>query len=297
MMMKQLLDEIIGAVKVFKFLLFPKKWLVAGPYTGELGWEMMVWQGYVRALRRRYKNLLVISYPFSSVFYEDCTFIPQDRKLIDSGFGLGVMNRKKTAELVQEYIGDQIKPGEYDLLLPHDLTRIPRRILLRPVFPKLGKENDGIFDFDVVFHFRDFERKGDLGSKSYPREDADRLFLMCREKGLSCACIGHPEMAYCPEGCEDRRSLDMAVAIDAISKARLVCGGSSAPMHLASLCAKPMVVWIGHGADIERYISYWNPRKSPVFVVTEETFQPSPDQVFTVLCQASDDQENGWQGD
>ena len=78
----------------------------------------------------------------------------------------------------------------------------------------------------------------------------------------------------------------MGVAIDAISRARLVCGGSSSPMHLASLCAKPIVVWIGNGADIERYVSYWNPYKSPVYNVTEESFRPPPEQVFAVLCAA-----------
>lgn len=120
----------------------------------------MVWQGYVRALRKRYANVMVISYPSSHVFYEDCTFVPHNLNLINSGFGLGLMSRKKTRALLQEYIGTQLRPDEYDVFFPHDLAGITRRILLKPVFKKLGDQNQSAFDVDVAFHFRDFEREG-----------------------------------------------------------------------------------------------------------------------------------------
>lgn len=287
-MIGKLVNSLTGTISVLRCLLFPRKWLVAGPYTGELGWEMMVWQGYVRAIGRRYSKVLVISYPSSSVLYENSTFVAHDKTLIESGFGLGAMSRRSNQELIRNCVRNRLASKEYDIFLPNDLNRITRRLLLRPIFVRLKAKRSDATKFDIVFHFRDFERPGDK-RKSYPHAYANRLFMLCAQGGLTCVCIGHPDMSYCPEGCEDRRSLDMAVAIDVISNSHVIVGGSSSPMHLASLCAKPIVVWIGDGADIERYISYWNPHKSPVYVVTDKSFQPAPEDVFEMLSIALKD--------
>ena len=98
--------------------------------------------------------------------------------------------------------------------------------------------------------------------------------------------VAHPEMSCCPPGCEDRRAFGLETGINAVSRARIVVGGSSASMHLGSLCAKPIVVWIGNGADIERYLSYWNPFGSPVFPVTDQTFRSRPKQLVATLERA-----------
>jgi len=33
--------------------------LIAGPFLGEFGWELMQWQGYIRQLSKFYKNTIV----------------------------------------------------------------------------------------------------------------------------------------------------------------------------------------------------------------------------------------------
>src|SRR4029077_21297644 len=50
--------------------LLPKRNLFAGPYAGEFGWELMQWQGFVRARRAPYEQVHVLTYPRRELFYE-----------------------------------------------------------------------------------------------------------------------------------------------------------------------------------------------------------------------------------
>ncbi len=50
----------------------PRKNLFAGPYAGEFGYELMQWQGFVRARRPYYENVPVLTYPGRVYLYEGC---------------------------------------------------------------------------------------------------------------------------------------------------------------------------------------------------------------------------------
>jgi ADP-heptose:LPS heptosyltransferase len=63
-----------------------------------------------------------------------------------------------------------------------------------------------------------------------------------------------------PEGGDlDLRDYPLSDLIQEIRAARLVIGPSSGPMHLASLCGTPHLVWSGNVRDIPRYRTLWNP--------------------------------------
>src|SRR5437773_12424666 len=61
--------------------------------------------------------------------------------------------------------------------------------------------------------------------------------------GLRVCCIGRPEHSFALDGCDDLRSRDLSETRTALQSIKLLAGGSSAPMHLASLCGVPIVVW------------------------------------------------------
>ena len=48
-----------------------KRVLLAGPFLGELGWELFCWQGYVRAKSKDFDKTIVISRPLNKHLYED----------------------------------------------------------------------------------------------------------------------------------------------------------------------------------------------------------------------------------
>ena len=45
--------------------------LIAGPFLGEFGWELMQWQGYIRQLSKFYKHVIVYGRPSSAFLYKD----------------------------------------------------------------------------------------------------------------------------------------------------------------------------------------------------------------------------------
>src|SRR4051794_29847562 len=45
--------------------------LIAGPFVGEFGWELMQWQGYLRQLSKFYSKTIVYGRHSSAYFYRD----------------------------------------------------------------------------------------------------------------------------------------------------------------------------------------------------------------------------------
>jgi len=266
--------------------LLPKKTLIAGPYMGEFGWELMEWQGYIRKLRQRYERTIVISYPPSEYLYEECEFAPHGASLRDSGFAYGDTPIEAQLRIVED-VARERGVDHYDSLAPLKLHRWLKLLIGGQDFRRLREPAEPEDIFDVAFHFRAFVR-ADGDFKNYPLSDAQRVIDGCRAQGLRVACIGHPDLSIAPPPAEDRRSTDLRVAVRIISNARLMAGGSSAPMHLASLCATPMAVWTGPPFNADRYRTTWNPHRSPVTVVSEFTFRPSADAVISAVFAALD---------
>jgi len=267
-------------------LIFRKKVLIAGPYAGEFGWELMEWQGWVRRLREKYDRTIVISYPNREYLYEGCEFYPHDIELKNSGYAYGTLTKKKSLDIVRKCVRE-LGIRDYDWFAPHMLRRHIKMLIGRQDHIKFYEPPVDGRTYDIVFHFRDFQRDdGDL--KNYPKRDADEIAQTCKDEGYRIACIGDTSLSYCPPAAYDMRSIELKETVRTISSSKLVVGGSSAPMHLASLCGIPIVLWTGPPFDATRYFSYWNPLKSKVFLVTDKSFQPGASEVLKVIKTASD---------
>lgn len=255
--------------------------LIAGPYVGEFGWEVTEWQGYVRALRPHFDRTVAISYQSSAHLYDGCEFWPHGFPLEKSGYGFGNSDPEILQSTTEKCIQD-LDLTDVFCFTPFDLNTMMRL--------SIGSQRHIVFYepptasgiFDIVFHFRHFER-ADGDSKNYPKEDANWLTEELSRRSVKMACIGHPNLAYCPPACEDRRNADLQESIRTISGATVVVGGSSAPMHLASLCDKPIVTWIGPPADGDRFFGHWNPHQAPVELVTDQSFRPDRETVLGAI--------------
>ena len=60
--------------------------LVAGPFLGEFGWELMQWQGYIRQLSKFYEHVTVYGRSSSAFLYKDFVseFIEMDIRSWDT---------------------------------------------------------------------------------------------------------------------------------------------------------------------------------------------------------------------
>jgi hypothetical protein len=278
-------EKIQGALEGLRLRFFPRPVLVAGPFLGEFGHELMEWQAWVRAQVPRHREVHVITYPGREALYPGCQVHTHDVPLEKAGYRFGRFRpeeikaraRAKAAELGLK---------NYDILTAQHLcTRYHQRYILPAQFDLLRTPPlDGKYR-DIAFHFRWVKKEGPDQTRNYPQEMCDRLAALARERGHSLCCIGHPLYSYCPPGVEDLRSEDLAQSLAAISSARVVAGELSGPMHLAQLCAVPILIWADGQWRIDT-CRYWNVFKAPLFVVANDTHRPDPVRVADVLDEA-----------
>ena len=267
---------------------FPRRNVLAGPYLGEFGFELMQWQGFVRARRASYEQVHVLTYPGRDYLYEGCRVHHHDVDLKNAGywygrFGPAEMQRMADAKAAEIGLKD------YDIFSPSLLcTRYHKALFWKQEFRLLEEPPLSEKYYDVLFHFRSVQKEGPDQEKNYSPELADELVRRCLDKGLAVACYGHPRYAYCPRGCADLRNEDLRQTVAAISSARLAVGEASGGMHLANACGKPTIIW----ANSEGHIAFalrWNPFRVPIYVMTTATWRPTPEDICRYIVKSLQD--------
>ncbi|MGH8093188.1 MAG: hypothetical protein ACREIF_06935 [Chthoniobacterales bacterium] len=274
-------------IPLLKQKLFPRRNLFAGPFSGEFGYELMHWQGFVRALRPRHEQVHVLTFPGRDYLYEGCQVHYHDIDLKSAGYYYGRLSPKQARQMAKERAA-AIGLQDYDIFETSLLCTRYHRSLWRQDFrlfqePPLTSEG-----YDVLFHFRAVQKEGFDHQKNYSPALADELVARCRDRGITVACMGHPAYAYRPLSCGDHRSVDLRQTIAAVSSARLVAGENSGPMHLANLCGKPTVVWAQDQWRID-FSLRWNPFRVPIYIAANNTFQPDPQIVCDAVAAAIED--------
>lgn len=219
--------------------------LLAGPYDGEFGHELFSFQGRVRFLSKGYDEIAICTRPDMFFLYEDFAdrFIP-----------LGELNEK-------EYT-------DWDRIKPEDIRRRSGTGQVREEqeFTKyLGIYPIGDLDhekYDIVVHAR--TKKAGMYSNLDP-EVYNQLF---KELKYNVAFVGTKDEAYCPNGATDLRGIRLSKLASVLNGARLTVGGSSGPIHYASLCGCPHLTWGGYRLrTFYRYAWDWNPFKTDCYIL------------------------------
>jgi hypothetical protein len=263
--------------------LLSRRNLLAGPFAGEFGWELMQWQGFVRSRRRYYRDVHVLTYPGRDYLYEGCHVHYHEIDLNKAGYGYGVLSPKEARQLA-EAKASEIGLKDYDIFDTSLLCTRYHKALWKQDFRLFQESPLASQPYDVVFHFRAVNKVGPDQSKNYPASYASELVERCLNGGLTVACIGHPDYALCPSNCVDHRSIDLRQTVAAISSGRAIAGENSGPMHLANLCGKPTILWAHDQWRID-YSLRWNPFRVPIYVVANDTFQPSPGVIYDKISE------------
>lgn len=267
---------------------FPKENLLAGPYAGEFGFELMQWQGFVRARRAAYREVHVLTYPGRDYLYEGCRVHHHNIDLKSAGYWYGRFGPEEMRRMAEAKAAEIGLKG-YDIFNPSLLcTRYHKSIFWQQNFRLLEEPPVSEKPFDALFHFRSVQKAGPDQGKNYSPEMADELIQRCLDKGLAVGCYGHPAYAYCPRGCVDLRNADLRQSVAAISSARVAVGEASGGMHIANACGKPTIIW----AEGQYHLSFalrWNPFRVPIYVVTTATWRPTPEEVCRHIGQCLED--------
>jgi hypothetical protein len=130
-----------------------------------------------------------------------------------------------------------------------------------------------------------------LKNRNWPKEHWDKLSEELIKLNIVPIAIGTLNDSIAPIGCIDKRNISLEELVDLMANAKLIVGPSSGPMHLASLCKTPSLVWTDdcyrksiEGSNKERYESIWNPLDSPVRVL-ETGWTPDVELILTHIKQ------------
>jgi len=175
---------------------------------------------------------------------------------------------------------------DYDIFNPSLLcTRYHKILFWKQEFRLLDEPPiDGRIR-DVAFHFRAVDKEGPDRAKNYNQNLAEELVRLCVQQGLSVVCVGHPQYAFCPQGCDDQRRVDLRESVAAICTARVLAGENSGATHLANLCGRPTILWAENQWRID-FSLRWNPFRVPIYIAANDTCQPEPGRVAKAILDA-----------
>ena len=260
------------------------KRLVAGPWVGELGWELCSWQGYIRKLSHKYDTVIVSTFEGHEALYTDFTtnFINHNLRGIKDCWAIradGSSILPKLRAQLKTFGGDWIQPSRY---IP-----VKEQVFIKYGNAERAKRRGHVFD--LVLHAR--KPIGNRPEISWPQKNWNKVADLLLKKGLKIAAIGTE--AYLPEGVTDFRNNNLSDDMDLLSAARMAAGPASGPMHLASLCGTSNLVWcdnkqysvIGNYTNDVRYKLLWNPLRVSCLVRSDLGWQPSAYQVYDAISE------------
>jgi len=244
------------------------KRLVAGPWTGEFGWEVMSWQGYIRKLAPQYDEVIVSSFVGNEALYADFAhkYIPHNIEGLRDCWYMRPRNPEHLGKLFSH-----MKSLGGDMVLPNKYIPIERQKFIR-----YGNSAQ-MPRYDLLIHAR--KPVGKWPGRAWPPQKWNELIRRLAAQRFRMAAIGTE--AYVPEGVVDFTHLKLAEVLDIMASSVMIVGPSSGPMPLASLCGTPQLVW----SDSQRYCAIgcnnrqrfetlWNPFRTPCRVMDAYAWQP-----------------------
>lgn len=222
-------------------------------WFGEFGWEVMSWAPWCRARSREAETTCIVSFGSSRALYADFA-----TRFADHGGTDRSLNYPKDGSMYR------VRDDGFE----H--RRYGRRLEPRP--------------YDVMLHARG-ARWRKAPTLAWPR--FEELAALLIRAGLEVASYG-TEYDYHVPGTADERCNDLSRDMDLLASARLACGCSSGPLHLAAACGCDLVVWgdtkTRYGEPLEkRYRETWNPHAVRVGWLGADDWDPAVDEVFDTI--------------
>lgn len=271
----QFIKSFVETLLIYFKIIFTNKKIILGPFHGEFGFEVSMNASIAFSINRKFKNeLIVVSLDGNQTLYNYChRFISFNYDLKDAGYGYGKIDdslilRKK---FIDEY-------NQYANCIFIDLSRINIYVFKKLInfsFVNFSNIPYNIKSNEVSIHFRSVLKTGSDIRSNFTYENADNLVRELSLKGFKINIIGHPKFSYCPENnCIDCRSYNINSALENIQKSLVTIGQLSGPIHLAHLCARPVITWADSIVRFET-VKMWNPHKQTCIIVSDNTFNPS----------------------
>ena len=259
-----------------------EKVLVAGPWLGEFGWEMFMWQARIRYLQftGEYDKIVCVIRNGHEMLYDDyCSdFAFLNTQGQKNGWRLD--EQKPTIPQPIKYeLG--FRYGDYETYEPNS-----RFNFVDQRFISFKKESTRPL-YDLVFQCRSTE-KLNTSYRNWEKEKWEKV----RDTfdGLKIACVGSKEESMHIGGTDDLRGIPLSHLARTLSNSKLLIGPSSGTMHFGSLCECKHIVFTDKSIAFEgrytnryRYETGWNPLGTKAIVLDEEGWRPSAETVIKCI--------------
>lgn len=278
--------------------------LVADGSLAEFGWELMSWQGVVRRKAHEFDEIVICTTRGLEALYSDMTdkFITHNVPLLRDCFEQRKIHDVRAWRAYRDRIDATIKGMQNN---GHEVTYLRAKKYVpidKQLFVPYGHREDALARgdlYDVLLHARNKESNNKYYRiYNWAIEKWNVVVQALLKRGLRVAAIGTKSGAFLPEGAADLRGIDLQRLMDMMAASTLVIGPSSGPMHLASLCKAPHLVWTGKqwsstikAFNAERYEWKWNPFRTKCYMVVKDNPDLSAAEVVRAVERALDGQE------
>jgi len=259
--------------------------LLAGPWVGEFGHELFHWQGYLRTFAQYFDKVTCVGRTGHEGLYQDfCNhYINYDPVGEPDMFFLPTDDNEFKVTLSELFQAGVNEPKKTDLfwLKPNRFNKANRTLGfisdVEPSYIVYGKVIEQKSSY-VVFHARNRPDRGLTSGMNWSQENWNLLAERWSDK-YKILSIGTNEGSYYVDGTENRRGISLNETVDILRNAKAIVGPSSGPIHLATLCECPQVVWSGMSKNKIIYESVKNPFNISVNYFGEMGWKPSVDLV------------------
>lgn len=249
--------------------------LYAGPFCGEFGWELMTWQGHLRAIADQYDEVVVCCPPNHEALYTDFAnaYVNYDPSTVKANMWHNEAHDDDALKFFKAMVaGDNEfrRNGDGMWLTPADVWRpyldIPKWNQLIAIKPQkyiqFGDELAHIY-CDIILHVRN-RNDWDSGFRNWSYDHAKQFVDMLPNASIT--CIGTKEHALHIERTVDKRDIPLCELFHILRNSKVFVGPISGPTHLATLCGLPQVTWATKQEHKDRIERKWNPFNTPTSV-------------------------------
>jgi hypothetical protein len=255
--------------------------LFAGFWIGELGWELMNWQGYVRHKAKDYDEVIIGCKPGHEYIYSDFAtdYVLFDYDLDEGNQWLNIPTTIREAAIkAKKYSGCDCVLNPQTMWSDIRSANVDYLLKLQPQkFVRYGRQ---VYDFpyDILIHARN-RKNWDYSFRNWDATHALALVYMLKNDGYKIASIGTKQQAHHIEGTNDLRDERLENLVSIMNNAKLIISPISAPIHLASLCGLQQMTWATKQDHEIRVKDWWNVFNTAVDCIT------SPDIIWRQRIQ------------
>lgn len=254
------------------------KTLVAGPWLGEFGWELFMWQARIRYLKAIgcFDQVVCIVRTGHDFLYRDFAtdFLFCDLQGEKNGWRLNDQKPSIPSDMRNNLVS---KYGDFDIVEPGVLFNYNDQEFIS--FTHKLEEK-----WDLVFHCRS-STKLNTAYRNWEIEKWNGLRAAFPQ--LKIASVGSKDESISIDGTSDLRGIPLDQLAGVLSNSKILIGPSSGTMHFGSLCGCKHIVFSDKRIAFEgkftnryRYEIGWNPLNTKAVVIDKEGWRPSLETVI-----------------